>query len=253
MLSQILSMNIFAFFMVFARMGTAIALMPGFSAAYISMRVRLGVGLAVAFVSAPMVSGGLPPQPASVAGLFALLGGEILVGAFLGSLMRVLVGALQTAGTLISYFSSLANAFVQDPIAEQQSSTIAGFLSLVGILMVFATGSHHLMLRAAIDSYGLFTPGAAPPMGDMAEVMSRAVADSFALGLQMSAPFLISGLTYYVGIGLLGRLMPSLPVFFFGLPVQITVQFFIVIMTLSAMMMAFLTHFNDGLGAYLAP
>ena len=56
------------------------------------------------------------------------------------------------------------------------------------------------------------------PFGDFADALGRQVADSFALGLQMSAPFVVIGLTYYIGLGLLGRLMPQLPVFFFGLP-----------------------------------
>jgi flagellar biosynthetic protein FliR len=107
---------------------------------------------------------------------------------------------------------------VQDPIADQQSSTIAGFFTALGLVLVFVTDVHHLMLRAIIDSYGLFVPGAPPPMDDICNFIVRTAADSFALGVQLAAPFLIVNLVYNVGLGLLGRLMPQLPVFFLRTP-----------------------------------
>ncbi|MFV2034833.1 MAG: flagellar biosynthetic protein FliR, partial [Halocynthiibacter sp.] len=72
---------------------------------------------------------------------------------FLGTLALILMAALQTAGTVIAYVSSMANAFIQDPIAQQQSSLISGFLSTLGLLLVFITDMHHLMIRGIGESY----------------------------------------------------------------------------------------------------
>lgn len=179
--------------------------------------------------------------------------GEVFVGAFLGTLSRILIGALQTAGTLIALFASISNAFVQDPIADQQSSVVAGFLASVGIVLIFATDLHHLMLRAMVDSYSLFEPGRVLVMGDFSLMVTRWVADSFSLGLQLSAPFLIVAFVYYVGLGLLGRLMPALPVFFFGLPIQITAQMWVLMITLSGIMLVFLQRFQEQYGVFLKP
>ena len=90
----------------------------------------------------------------------------------------------------------------------------------------------------------MFEPGQTLPFGEFADAIGRQVADSFALGLQMSAPFVVIGLTYYIGLGLLGRLMPQLPVFFFGLPLQITLQIFVFTITLSGIMLAFVQTFE---------
>ena len=138
----------------------------------------------------------------------------------------------------------MANALIQDPIAEQQSSTISGFLLTIGVVLIFVTDMHHLMLRALLETYAMFEPGQPLPFGDFADTMGRQVADSFALGLQMAAPFVVIGLTYYIGLGLLGRLMPQLPVFFFGLPLQITLQLFVFTITLSGIMIAFIQTFE---------
>jgi flagellar biosynthetic protein FliR len=182
-----------------------------------------------------------------------LLTGEILIGAFFGTFGRILISTLQTAGTVIAYVSSMANALIQDQIAEQQSSTVAGFLLTMGVVLVFVTDLHHLMIMGIVDSYTLLEPGRALPMGDITHVLARRVADSFALGLKLAAPFVIVGLTYYIGLGLLGRLMPQLQVFFFGLPFQIGVQIWVLAISVTGIMTVFLRNFEEGYRGFILP
>ncbi len=251
MLEELLSLNIFAFMIVFARLGTAVSFMPGFSATYVSARLRLGIALAISFAVMPVIAPNLPVMPANIPDLALIITGEMIVGSFIGLLGRVMIATLQTAGTVIALASSMSNALVQDPVAEQQSSTISGFLLTVGVVLIFVTDMHHLMIRAAIESYGVFEPGKPLPAGDFADLLARRVADSFALGLQLAMPAVIIGLTYTIGLGLLGRLMPQLPVFFFGLPVQITVQLWVLMLVLSGIMLVFTRRFADGMGGFL--
>jgi flagellar biosynthetic protein FliR len=166
---------------------------------------------------------------------------------------RFVVAALQVTGTIISLVSSMANAFIQDPLADQQSSVIAGFLSTLGVLLLFVTDLDHLMLRAVVDSYSLFTPGEPLMMGDMTQMVARRVADAFALGLQLASPLVVTGFAYYLGLGLLTRLMPQMPVFFVGLPIQVTIQISVLALALSGIMIVFLTRFQEGLTGFLVP
>ncbi len=253
MLSEILALNVFGFFLIFARVGAAFVTMPGFSAIYVGARARLLIALTVSFLLTPVLAGTLPGVPETPDVLAILLIGEVVVGLFLGILGRILVAALQTAGTLVSLFSSMANALIQDPIVEQQSSVAAGFLSTLGIVLIFVTDLHHVMLGALADSYTLFVPGRPLMIDDMANVIARRVMDSFALGVQLASPLFVTGLTYYLGLGLLGRLMPALPIFFVGLPAQVMIQISVFMLTLSSMMMVFLARFQDGYAGFLTP
>lgn len=251
MLQDLVNLNLFAFFLIFARVGAAFLLLPGYSAAYVSPNIRLALALAVSFAVMPLLADALPAMPSAPSALALLLIGETVIGSFFGVLARILLGALQTAGTMIALFASLANAFIQDPIAEQQSSTVSGFLTTLGIVAIFATNLHELMLKAVVDSYMVFTPGQPLVIGDLSDTVARRVADSFALGLQLAAPFLVAALTYYVGLGVLGRLMPTLQVFFFGLPVQISLQIWVMMIAVSGIMMMFMTRFQDGFVPFL--
>jgi flagellar biosynthetic protein FliR len=250
MLGDLLSINAFAALVVFARVGAVIAFLPGFSAAWVSVRIRLVMALALTLLVTPALAGILPPMPATPAALGLLLLRESAIGLFLGSVALIAFAALQTAGTFIAYLSSFASALVQDPVADQQSSTIAGFFTALGLVLIFVTDLHHLMLRAIVDSYGLFTPGAPPPLDDFCGFITHAVAESFGLGVQLAAPFLVVSLVYNVGLGLLGRLMPQLPVFFFGLPLQVGLQMWVIMLTVSGIMLVFLEHFAEMLAAF---
>lgn len=253
MLNEFLTLNIFGFFLIFSRVGTALMLLPGFSASYISPRVRLAFALAVCLALAPFLMPIMPGIPSTPAELVLLVASEALIGVFLGVMARIVLGALQTAGTLTAMFASLANALTQDALTEQQSSVVSSFFTTLGILLIFVTNLHHLMLEALIDTYSVFEPGVRESIGDFALMMARGVGKSFALGLQLASPFLIIALVYYVGLGLAGRLMPALPLFFFMMPIQIGVQFMVMMAVLSGMMMIFLQHFEDNLFLFANP
>ena len=252
MLSTILPSEIFSLLLVFVRVGAALMLMPGIGDPYVAPRIRLLFGLLLAVVVTPIVGPELPPLPNSVVSLGLLIVGEIAIGVFLGGLARLLMAALTTAGMIIAYMSSLANALVDDPAAAQQGSIAGSFLALVALLTIFTLDLHHMLLRGLVDSYELFVPGQVLPAGDMAEVVSRVVSQSFLLSFQIAAPFVAVGLIFYLGIGLLSRLMPQVQVFFVALPLQVTAGIAVLFFALPVAITWFLTHFEETMRPFTA-
>ena len=129
----------FAFFLIFARVGMTFSVMPGFASGFVMMRTRLSIALAITFLLVPVIGPELPVIPTSAIAMAIMIIGEIIIGSFLGFIARVFMGALQTAGTLIAYSSAMANAMIQDPVSEQQSSTFSGFLMTTGLILVFVS------------------------------------------------------------------------------------------------------------------
>lgn len=225
--------------------------LPGFSAGWVTPRIRFLLSMAIAFILTPLLMEQLPPMPNTAPELILLIIGEVIVGLLFGLVGRILIGTLQVAGTLISLLSSMANALINDPVADQQSSVISGFLLTTGLVLIFVTELHHVMLIALVDSYVLFEPGATLMTGDIANFVARKVADSFSLGLQMASPFIVTSMIYYIGLGLLGRLMPTLQVFFFGLPVQISMQLWVLSVTVPGIFLVFIRYFKEGFGSVM--
>jgi flagellar biosynthetic protein FliR len=251
--SQWLSAEAFGVFLVFSRIGGAMAFLPGFSEIYVPQRFRLVLAGLLTFVIAPVVLSRLPPLPQTVSGLLVLEGGEIGIGLFIGIIARTSFNALQTAGTLISMQSGLSAAVAFNPTTATEGALTASFLAAIALVVIFVGDMHHMMLRALIESYGLFPPGASFPIGDFADAETRLVASSFSLGVRIAATFIVFGVIFFLGLGILARLMPQMQVFFVSQPAQILLGLFIFGATIVAAVSVFLGSFQDALSLFLGP
>lgn len=245
MLEEVLKADLFAFFLVFARVGSAVMLIPGFGESFVSPRIRLMIALSLTLVIAPVVAPGLPGLPGDVPTMLLLLGGEIVIGLFLGMVARFLFNALQTAGMIIAYQTGLASAVINDPTAAIQGALFSAFLGILGIVVIFESGLHQLILGSVVDSYGVFVPGNLPPLGDFSNVAARVVANSFDLAMRLAAPMIVVALIFYLGLGLLGRLMPQMQVFFVALPLQISIGLLVLGLSVTAGMIYFLNAYGN--------
>jgi flagellar biosynthetic protein FliR len=253
MIQEYLTANAFALFFVFARIGAAVMLLPGFGEVFIPARVRLLLAVGIAVVVTPAVSDFIPAAPGGPLRIFVVLGHEIAVGLFLGAIARAMISALHMAGVIIGFQTSLANAHLFDPMNAGQGTLIGSFLNVLGVFLIFATDLHHLILMAVIDSYTLFVPGAALPIGDFSDTAARVLGQSFVLAMQLSSPFIVMGMLFYLGMGLLSRLMPQVQIFFIAIPVQIFLGFLVMAVTLSAGMTWFLGQFQTSFRGILLP
>lgn len=174
-----------------------------------------------------------------------LLFQELLIGAILGIAVRLAISALQFTGSVVAQQMGLGFVTTVDPTQGQQGVIIGNFLAMLGLVLLFATDMHYLVIGALDDSYTLFSPGEIPATGDMAALATRTIAGSFRIGLQLSAPFLVFGILFNVGLGLLSRLMPQMQVFFVGVPLSILVGFLILLVILGAMMSTYLNYLQD--------
>ena len=160
---------------------------------FVSPRLRLLFALMTSLVVAPVLSGSLPAMPESAALLALLILGEVLIGVFLGTVARIFIAALTTAGMLIAYMSTMANALTNDPSSAQQGSIAGSFLTVVALLTIMTLDLHHMLLMAVVDSYELFVPGQVPPIGDFSDMIARTVAKTFMLSFQIAALFVVVG------------------------------------------------------------
>lgn len=250
---QWLTTQSFGVFLIFSRLGSALSLMPGFSETYVPVRFRLILGGLLSFVLAPVLLPHLPRPPSNVSGLLLLEAEEIGIGLFIGVVARTAFNALETAGTIISMQSGLSAAVAFNPATATQGALTASFLAAVALVVIFVSDLHHLMLRAIVDSYTLFPPGAPVPIGDFADVLTRLISSSFSLGVRISAPFVVFGVIFFLGLGILARLMPQMQVFFVSQPAQILLGLIVFSGTLVAAVAVFLGSFQDAMAIFVGP
>lgn len=249
-LQTFLSTGVFTFLLTFVRVGTIIMIMPGISNTYVPGQVRLLFALGLTLVMSPFVDKFLPDTMPASNVLFVMLVIEFLIGVFIGTIARILIAALDTAGMVISMQSSLANAQLFNPAFASQGSIIGSFLTLTGILLLFTTDLYHFLLIGILRSYEIFPIGVMPLISDLTKTMIDAVAASFMVGIQITAPFLIVILIMYVSMAVMSKLMPAVQVFMIAIPVQILLSLFILMGVVSAMMLVWLHQYEQGVSLF---
>lgn len=232
---------------IFARVGALVFLLPGIGERGIPMRMRLGAALALTFLLTPLVGPLVAETPSDVPGLAVMLAAEAVAGLVIGLGFRLLIQALQIAGTTAAFHLSLSHVF-GSPVGTEAEPTIATFLAMGGIVLAMAAGLHIQALAALAGLYEVLPFGRFPSGAELAELTVRRVAEAFALGLALAFPFIAISFAYNLALGALSRAMPQLLVALIGVPLLVGLG----LVTLWLSLPAIFERWADALGAVFA-
>lgn len=195
---------------------------PFFSGRAIPVRVRIGLSILLAL----LVGSGLQDLPTvsvvSPEGMLIAIK-EILIGAAIGFVVRILFSCLEMAGHLAGLQMGLGFATFYDPQHSTNVPIVAQLLSMMMLLVFLAFNGHLIVLRALFESYAQL-PISATPLGatgfrllvDFGEIIFRA-------GLMLSLPVLAALLVTNLAIGVMTRAAPQLNVFAIGFPITLAI------------------------------
>ncbi|MEZ5910864.1 MAG: flagellar biosynthetic protein FliR [Paracoccaceae bacterium] len=204
-----------AAFLVFVRIGAALALLPAFGEMTVPMRVRLAAAVAFSLLVFPLIEDGLPTGPQALTSQAGALMGEAGVGLAMGAALRISVAALQIAGTMIAQSTSLSQLL---GAGGEPQPAIAQLLLVSGLALAVQLGLHVRLVEAFVASYAVIPPGGALPAGDLARWAVAHVAHSFSIAFSLALPFVIASLLFNAMLGIVNRAMPQLMVAFVGAP-----------------------------------
>ena len=237
--------------LIFLRLAGVIMLIPGLSETSVPPQVRLGFTLLFALMLTPVIGPSLPPVPPGLGELIGQVLHEVIIGLILGTLMRVLIFTLTTAGEIISLQTGLSFAQTANPTEAQPSSSLASFLAMLGLVLVYITNTHHLFIRGFVDSYQIFSPVKKIMLNDAAMLMVRSLSESFVLAMQMSAPLIVFALIFNVAVGFVGRVMPAFPVFFAATPLSLLLGLSLFALCIGSIGMVFIDHYTDMMSVFI--
>lgn len=205
---------------------------PVFSNRGVPMQVRLAIGLAIAMAVLPA----LPPMPAVAPGSglgMAIMAQQIFIGIGVGLMMRLVFGAVDLAGALISMQMGLSFAMFFDQDSGGQTSVISDFLNYVAIMLFLAFNGHLLMVHVLVHSFEWLPVGVMPISGQGWGYLARAGATVFSAGLLLSLPIVAMLLVSSIALGVLTRAAPQLNLFAVGFPITLSAGFVGVLLVMS--------------------
>jgi flagellar biosynthetic protein FliR len=236
------------FFYPLARILALMATAPAFGNAGVPRRIRLLVGIAIAFGLAPALPPIPPIAPASGEGILVLFH-QVLIGFALGLVMRIAFAAIDLAGELAGLQMGLSFAVFYDPQNTAQTAIVAEFLGLVATLVFLSLNGHLMLLAVLARSFELVPVGAATLQAEAFGTILRWGATLFAAGVMLSLPLIAALLITNIALGVLTRAAPQLNLFAVGFPVTLVVGFSALALSLGYLAPAFQNLFEQGLDA----
>lgn len=202
--------------LVLARIGSCLALLPGFGSTRVPMRIRLLLAVALSLAITPLVGG---PAMQILAGAtevqkFRYIAGEMVVGFSLGLITRLYILGLQFAATLMTNVLGLA-ATPGLPIDDTEAqSPLVSLVAMSATVAIFAAGLHYEMLGAIIDSYAAIKLGSPIDPGWYLDQFIEKLNITWSMGLRLAAPFVVFSIVVNLGFGFLNKFTPQISVYF---------------------------------------
>ena len=242
-LSGWLTLEVYRTLLVFSRITAAFLMLPGFGEPSVPPRMRILAGLAIAAA----VTGAVPGMPAGVPGAWGTLiavSAEIFSGALLGTLARTIVSGILIAGQVIGQNIGIGNIFAQG-IAIDQAATVGAALYAGLVAIMFASGGHHVILRALVESYAVLPPAAFPNVAASARAVLEAGVRCFRAGGQLAFPFLLLAFVFNVALAVVNRALPAMPVFMIAAPALVVIGLYLLVATVPGLLEAGLSGWYD--------
>jgi flagellar biosynthesis protein FliR len=181
------------------------------------VKVVLSVGLALAVI--PLVRS-QAPAPEVVPVAEALLE-QVVIGAALGFVTRLVLSAVESAGALIDVFGGFSLSAAYDPLSTTMTSIFGRFYTLLCTTLIFATDAHLVIFRGFLRTFTTLPLNAHIRLGRLDHAITDGVTSLFISALQIAGPLIVVLFVADIALGVLNRISPQLNAFSLSFPLKI--------------------------------
>jgi len=200
------------FFFVLTRIGALLMTMPALGSRAVPTWGRLGAALPLAFILYPAVAE--VPIPPSLSALVAAVLAEVAVGVSMGFAVRLVFDVLTMAFEVIAAQVGLSMASLLDPVTGSTPTVLSSLATWLATGMFFGANLHLMCIDAVADSLLAMPPGAVLRPLQAGAVLVPLAEAALRAGVQLAGPLTIFSFVMHLGQSLLGRMAPSLQLFY---------------------------------------
>lgn len=220
---------------VLMRASALMLTLPFFSSNNIPSLVKAGLSLSLAIWLYPTLNLDLARIPTEGWTLAVYLGGELMIGAILGLMVRIILAAVQMMGMIAGFQMGFAVANVMDPMSGEQVSVLAQICYIVALLCMFMVNGHLMFMQAFADSFRMVPPGEFGLSRNLYEQVVAQGGNLFAMCLKLGFPVIAALLFTQVALGVLAKTVPQMNILMVGFPITITIGMLFMSLALGVM------------------
>jgi len=208
-----------AFALVLVRISGLMLTAPVYGSQVVPMRIRAALAGAISLLMFPIIAPTLP-QDVTLATAIPGLVGELLIGLIMGLALGLVFAGVQLAGIIVAQQAGLGLGEVFNPVLNTDATVVDQIFFLTAMTVFVIVGGHRELMRALLDTYATLPVLSFRVTPDAVDLICDVLSGSYALGLRMAAPVLISLLIATVVMGFLSRTMPQLNILSVGFPIR---------------------------------
>lgn len=203
--------------LIFLRVSGYLFAGPVFSSSLVPTTLRVGIGVILTFILAPVTAMHVPHGTLAVIIAGA---GELLLGLAMGYVGNLVFSVAAVAGGLLDVEVGFALGQTLNPAFGGAASTVSqNFLLVVFSLLFLLTGGLELSIVGLGASLRL-VPNPVAQSGPVAGLVTRFTGAVIATGVLMALPMLVLVFVLNMVLAILSRFAPQLNVFALGLSIQ---------------------------------
>jgi len=207
--------------LVFARVAPVTMLAPWLAMRATPVVIRVTLGLALTVTLAPIAteSAIVPDQRLAV---FVLTLREALIGSVFAVVTALPFHALDWAGRLVDTYRGANLAEIIAPPTGERTSPLGDLKLMMGIAIFVVLGGHGMAIGAFATTLSTVPIGQMSAANNPAMIWGAVelVGAAIALSAAIAAPAAVAIVLVEVGLGLVARTAPQVPVFFAGMPLR---------------------------------
>ncbi|WP_036111223.1 MULTISPECIES: flagellar biosynthetic protein FliR [Luteibacter] len=219
-----------------ARISGLMLVAPVLGSTMIPMRIRLGLTVLLTMVLAPLAP--LDIRPLSAAGV-AVMSQQVLIGAALGFILKLVFEAVAFGGQFLSQAMSLGFAETVNPGVGGTTPVISQFYTMLVTLMFLVLNGHLQLISLLADSFRSMPVGDGGIGADGLWGVLSFASHLFSGAVRVALPALTAVLVVNLGFGAISRSAPSMNLFAVGFPITICLGVLAVWLSLRALPGAF--------------
>jgi flagellar biosynthetic protein FliR len=219
-----------------ARISGLMLVAPLLGSNMIPMRIRIGLTILLTLTLAPLAP--LDIRPLSAAGV-AVLAQQILIGAALGFILKLVFEAVAFGGQFVSQAMSLGFAETVNPGVGGTTPVISQFYTMLVTLLFLVMNGHLQLISLLADSFRTLPVGGQGIGAEGVWGVLTFATHLFAGAVRVALPALTAVLVVNLGFGAISRSAPSMNLFAVGFPITICLGVLAVWLSLRALPGAF--------------
>jgi len=207
-----MEIDFYNWFLVFARLGAFLLMLPFFSAVNFPAPLRV----ALAALAALLLSPALPPFHFAGLDLFSLVGlfaREISIGLLFGFFARLVFFAADIGGIIISNELGLSMGSIMDPTSRQPEQVPGLILFFLATITMLSLDLHHGLLLGFARSFDVLPLGGGHLSSSLFETLVARTSEIFVIALQIAAPVMAVSFVITLFFAVMSRAVPQMNVF----------------------------------------